>query len=512
MATPFFSARSPLAARVRVPSPATLVLLLVFGGSAVRLLGAASTGLGIDESYMVANARSFALGYVDHPPLHVWLAGAAARLAGSESALAVRLPFVALFAGSTALMYALAARLFGVRAGLWSALAFNVAPVFTLAHGSWVLPDGPLIFFALAAANLLVRIFFAPRPPGRPVLWWMAAGLCAGLACLSKLHGVFLFLGTFAFLLTVRSERRWIGTAGPWLGAAAALVVLAPAIVWNVRHDFATVLFQAGRLESAQGGGLAALADAVAGQALYLAPWLFVALAVCLGRALWLGRAAPQSWFLALLAAGPVLFFTAAALFAPGLPHWPMPGWLFAFPLLGDALAALTVRYPRPLRWAAIFAAAVALLLAVALVRQAATGAVSRAWPALFAKQDWTLELLDWTELASLLAERRLLDPQTPAVAAAFWTEAGKLDYALGGTIPVLCLCRKPQQFAFGPDPERFVGRDMILLGTAPVLAKHGSDVFRRFKRVELLAPAFLHRGGTPALEILLFRGVDFRG
>ncbi len=120
------------------------------GGTLIRLWLAAVTGLGYDESYMAGNARDLALRYFDHPPLHVWLAWAAERLFGSEVPLAVRLPFVLLFAGSTWLMFRLTARLFGERAGLWAAIAFNLAPVFSLSDGSWVLPDGPAIFFLLA--------------------------------------------------------------------------------------------------------------------------------------------------------------------------------------------------------------------------------------------------------------------------------------------------------------------------------------------------------------------------
>src|SRR3972149_5556328 len=152
--------RAPLAFRPACPVASSLredamsagraVLLIFVVATIVRLILAGSVGLGVDESYMVGNARVLSLSYVDHPPLHVWLAGLAARLFGTESAFAVRLPFVLLFAGSTWLMFRLTSDLFGATAGLFAALAFNLVPVFSLAHASWVLPDGPLIFFLLA--------------------------------------------------------------------------------------------------------------------------------------------------------------------------------------------------------------------------------------------------------------------------------------------------------------------------------------------------------------------------
>ena len=97
-------------------SAARLVLLIIVIGTAIRLGLSAATGLGMDESYSVGNARQFMLSYVDHAPLHYWMAGLAARLFHSEAPIVVRLPFVLLFAGSTWLMYRLTTRLFTPRA------------------------------------------------------------------------------------------------------------------------------------------------------------------------------------------------------------------------------------------------------------------------------------------------------------------------------------------------------------------------------------------------------------
>ena len=113
---------------------------------------AAAIGLGIDESYMVAAGRTLRLGYFDHPPASWWLAAGSAHLFGSESGVVVRLPFILLFALSTWLMYRLGTALFGARAGLWAAVALNLAPVFGVTTGGWVLPDGPLTCALLGAA------------------------------------------------------------------------------------------------------------------------------------------------------------------------------------------------------------------------------------------------------------------------------------------------------------------------------------------------------------------------
>src|SRR5690349_22066903 len=110
--------------------PAGGVAVLIFGTFLVRLLFASALGLGVDESYMVAAGRKLQLSYFDHPPIAWWMAWAAAHLAGSENALIVRLPFVALFAVTTWLMYRLTAALFDPQAGLWAAVVLNLAPLF----------------------------------------------------------------------------------------------------------------------------------------------------------------------------------------------------------------------------------------------------------------------------------------------------------------------------------------------------------------------------------------------
>ena len=82
-------------------SPPRTVAALILGTFLARLVFAASLGLGVDESYMVAAGRKLQLSYFDHPPIAWWIAWGMAHLTGSESAFVVRLPFVALFALTT---------------------------------------------------------------------------------------------------------------------------------------------------------------------------------------------------------------------------------------------------------------------------------------------------------------------------------------------------------------------------------------------------------------------------
>lgn len=491
-----------------------IVLMLILFTAALRIVTAANGWYGTDEAYMVGHARQFALGYLDHPPLHIWLVGGWAKLWGSEAPLVLRLPFIMLFAGSTWLMYRLGERLFGARAGLWAAVFFNLAPVFTLAHSSWVLPDGPLIFFMLAAVNVVAAIVFAERPLAHPNAAWVLAGALGGLACLSKFHGADVFVGVLLFLLTVPGERRWLLTPGPWLGIIVAAIVFSPALIWNLQHAFGGVDFQAGRLFGAPHLTLKYLPTSIGGQLLYLTPWLLVPLAYYLGRALWRGPASPQAWLLALLAILPIGFFTGAALFAAALPHWPMPGWLFTFPLMGEAWVDVARRRPAFVRNGLIASAAALITIVGVLEAQVATGVLVRMFPALSKSGDPTADLVSWEPLGAELAARHLIGSDIPAIAGVQWIEAGKLNAAIGRRVPVVCLCGDARQFAVVQNLAPLVGKNLLIVETAKRLGADATppELAGRFERIEPLPPFTLPRAGAPVLELRLFRGVGFKG
>ena len=506
----FGSTRENFRSSAREVSPATWVLVLIVVGSLVRIAMAGATGLGTDESYTVANARHFAWSYVDYPPLHVWLVGAWSKLTGSEAPLVVRLPSIACFAGSTWMMFRLASFLFDEATGAWAALLLNLAPVFTLAHASWVLPDGPLIFLMLSCAGVVAKLLFAEDRPSRSLTGWALAGALAGLAMITKYHGAFLLAAVFVFLATWKKGRELLKTPAPWLGAAVAVLIFWPVIIWNMNHDGSGLFFQANRLAVPKPSFSRVLA-AIAEQSLYLAPWLFVPLATSWIAALIKGPSQPRTWFLALLASGPIVVFTSANFIARGLPHWPMPGWLFAFPLLGALAAHFVQIRPKLIKRSCTASAGVLLAFALLVGTEANSGWITDHFPAQDERLDPTLDLLAWSELKSSFADRNLVNDATPAVAALNWIEAGKLNYAVGKDIPVLCICVDPQQFRYQGNPNSFVGRNILIVGTPKNIASSQVRLSVLFEHLDPLPPTILHRAGRPAVILQLIRGSGFR-
>jgi hypothetical protein len=474
------------------------VLGLIALTALLRVGLAAALGLSVDESYTVAISRQLAPSYFDHPPLHVWLVGLAARLTGSERPLVLRLPDIGLFALSTWLMFLLTARHYGERAGFWAALAFNLAPLFTLNAAGGILPDGPLVLFALLAVLCFMRAlpWAAGPPPSWRLAWMLAAGGALGLALLSKYTALLTAASLAIYLLSCRP--RLLATGAPWLATLVVVILLTPVLEWNAAHDWASFAFQGGRARPVAFSPGRALLDCSA-QLLYVLPWTALALLLELGRALRRGPADPVAWLFACLAVLPIGAFTLVGFWTQALPHWAAVGWLFAFPLLGAGLVRLEARRPRlPGRLAAASGVFV-LVLAALWTSQADLGWLERLAPG-FARHDPTLDLLDWTALRPVVRERRAGNPEL-VVAAVSWIDAGKADYALGGAVPVLCLSPDAREFGVERPLRSFTGRDALIVAAAgradwlELAAPH-------FRRIVPAADVVLTRGGRPALTL----------
>jgi hypothetical protein len=483
-------------------TPAGAVAALILAAFAVRLLFAAALGLGIDESYMVAAGRKLQLSYFDHPPIAWWMAWGVVHLTGSESALVVRLPFIAFFALTTFLMYRVTAALFYPEAGLWAAVVLNVAPVLGITAGSWVLPDGPLFASLLGTLFCLVP---ALRSEGRAAWgWWLAAGVCAGLALCSKYSAALTLAGVVAFLISEPTNRRWLMRPHPYVAGLASLVVFLPVLVWNAGHGWVSFLFQGGRA----GGALHPFGPilALAGQAAFFLPWIWAPLMWCGLVALRRGPSDRERWLLVCLAAPPILLFTMAALWGNPLFHWAAPGYLMLVPMLGEAIA----RRRQTSRLVRIWLGTTAAFVIVAVVFVASE--VRFNWlygliEELPVGRDPNLDVVDWTPLQTELDTRGLLDRPGLVVATLKWHEAGKIDYALGGRTPVICLGSDPRQYGLTANPDDHAGADVLIVAPRRSLAQIESQFGGRFDSIEPIAPATVMHVGRVAMELPLFIG-----
>src|SRR5437764_2042209 len=146
-------------------TPKHALWILIAGSALIRLICASSLGLGNDDAYHFLYATHPAPSYFDHPPMMAWVEMAGLALPGAgTSAWALRIGFILLFAGSTAILARLTSRYYGEEAGFLAALGLNLTGYYGLAASTFALPDGPLLFFWLLTLDRVTVAFEDPDP------------------------------------------------------------------------------------------------------------------------------------------------------------------------------------------------------------------------------------------------------------------------------------------------------------------------------------------------------------
>lgn len=184
-----------------------------------------------DELATLDDARHLAFGYVAYPPFTPFLGRIELMLFG-ESLAGFR--FFAALAQSIAIVLAalIAKRLGGDRRAQWlAALAVAISPISLSASSLFQYVSFDYLWWVVIAL-LVVRL--VETDDGR---WWLAIGAAIGLGFLTKYTILFLVAGLLAGIV-LTPLRRHLGTIWPWAGAAGALLVAAPNIVWQIQHDF----------------------------------------------------------------------------------------------------------------------------------------------------------------------------------------------------------------------------------------------------------------------------------
>lgn len=219
-----------------------VVLLSVCLLVLVRFIVGGLLPLSADEAYYWLWSRHLGLGYYDHPPLIAFAIRAGTALFG-DTAFGVRLVcLLASVLASVAVWRAGAIALKSEKAGGYACLFFNLS-LMVAVQTMVATPDA----LAVAASALFLLALAKVEQSGRGA-WWLAAGAAAGIGLLAKYTTFFLGAGALVWLLVDARQRRWLWTVWPYAGAVIAAALFAPNLWWNQNHDWATFVFQFGRV------------------------------------------------------------------------------------------------------------------------------------------------------------------------------------------------------------------------------------------------------------------------
>jgi len=195
-------------------------------------------GYGIfrDELYYVACSNHLDLGYVDQPPLSLYIL-AFSRLLFGDSAFALRL-LPALAGAVTVFLTGLLTRGMGGKffAQAAACTASIVSCIFLAYNTVYSMNAFDVLFWTLAA-YIAVRLVETGDPK-----YWLQLGLVIGLGAFNKIDMLWCGAGLAAgFILT--PMRSWLKTRWPWLAAVIAFLLFLPYVIWNITHDFAHLEF-----------------------------------------------------------------------------------------------------------------------------------------------------------------------------------------------------------------------------------------------------------------------------
>src|SRR5882672_9884222 len=227
-------------AKPDIPSapPWLAIELLIAALTVMRLVYAGVLDLRTDEAYYWTWSKESALSFLDHPPGIAWLIRFGTAIFGDTS-LGVRFGGIVAMLVTQLLLADIVRRVtHDMRAVILAVLLPEAALYYGLLMAK-VAPDTAMIPCAVAMLWSLVRLHESGNPR-----WWLAAGLFAGLAALSKFTAIMLLPAVAAFALVPDWRRRWLLSPWPWLAALIAVIVFLPVLIWNAEHDWASFRFQ----------------------------------------------------------------------------------------------------------------------------------------------------------------------------------------------------------------------------------------------------------------------------
>lgn len=194
-------------------------------------------GIFRDEFYYLACSEHLALGYVDHPPLSIFLLKVSTSIFG-DSKFAIRI-IPAICHGLTIYISALMVYRMGgkVWARLMTILAVFLAPIILGITGFYSMNALDLLFWSVAAYQLM-RISVDPSRRN-----WLFMGVILGFALLNKISILWWGTGLFLAIIFESSLRKDLLNGKAVLAGILAFAIFSLHIYWQVINGWPTLEF-----------------------------------------------------------------------------------------------------------------------------------------------------------------------------------------------------------------------------------------------------------------------------
>jgi len=213
-----------------------LLLAIAVVVAVVHLLTNHRYGFHRDELQFLSDARHLDWGFVPYPPFTPFVERIGLGIFG-VSLVGLRLFSVIVQALAIFVTGLMARELGGGRlAQFAAALAIALSPLPLFEGTEFQYSSFDYLWWVLVA-YFTIRLLKTENPR-----WWLAIGAAVGAGLMTKYTMCFLICGVLGGLLLTR-ERRYFLSAWFWGGAAIALLIFLPNLVWQVRHGFISLHF-----------------------------------------------------------------------------------------------------------------------------------------------------------------------------------------------------------------------------------------------------------------------------
>lgn len=190
--------------------------------------------LGVDEIQYAVWSKHLAWGYHSKPPMIAWTIALSTYLAHGFPLVQVRLFSPVCYLITSIFLYLTTDRLFDRKTALWVLLSFT--SLLAVGFGSLLMTtDALLLMFWSIGLYLLSRIMLRPR-----MFDWLLLGVAIGLGALSKYTAMVFWLALILFVWVQKDQRHLLKSFGLYLAVALSFAILAPNIMWNANHHFAS--------------------------------------------------------------------------------------------------------------------------------------------------------------------------------------------------------------------------------------------------------------------------------
>ncbi len=314
------------------------VLLLIFIFSLIRLFIAFNSELGNDEVYYWTYCKHLQWNYFDHPPmvaLFIRIFTLNLHLEQFEGFL--RLGSMVSAAISTYLIYNLTNKIHSPQAGFIAACLYTASIYSSVISGIMVMPDSSQMLFWTLSLSCLFSIFSGDH------LWtsWIGFGIASGLCILSKVHGVFLWIGLIAFIL--KYKRNWLWDGKIYFSILLTIFIVSPILIWNFYHHFITYQFHSQRVSfNLLNINYISFFREVLGEIFYINPVIYLLILGSEFRRkskdiLDIGQGTLRlfNW----IGLSMISTFLLISLFRETLPHWSGPGFITLMPFTAISMA-----------------------------------------------------------------------------------------------------------------------------------------------------------------------------